>query len=282
MQKVLITGANSYIGTSFEKWMEQYTKEYQVETISVRGDSWKKKDFSEYDVVFHVAGIAHIKETKANRNLYYKVNRDLAYEVARKAKLEGVKHFIFLSSMSVYGLETGVIYYNSPLIANNAYGKSKIAAEKLIYELVDSKFLVSIIRPPMVYGRECTGNYSKLRKLVLKTPIFPDIKNRRSMIYIDNLNWFIYYLISNRKKGKFNVQNQEYICTSSLAKDIANNNNKNIYLSKLLGEIILKIVPKSRLLGKMFGDLIYSVTDSEQIGFESYQLSILKTEKKVE
>ena len=90
MKKVLITGKNSYVGTSLEKWLGNYPARYSIISISLRNDSWKEKDFSEYDVVFHVAGIAHIKETKKNANLYYKVNRDLAFEVAQKAKIEEI------------------------------------------------------------------------------------------------------------------------------------------------------------------------------------------------
>ena len=109
MKKILITGANSYIGTSFEKWVSRYPDKYSVDTIDMEDNNWKEKSFKGYDVVFHVAGIAHIKETRKNAELYYKVNRDLAFNVAQKAKNDGIKQFVFLSSMSVYGIENGVI-----------------------------------------------------------------------------------------------------------------------------------------------------------------------------
>src|SRR5690554_6731837 len=114
MRRVLITGQNSYIGTSVERWLLRDPDKYKVDTIDMKDGSWKEKDFSQYDVVFHVAGIAHIKETSENQDLYYKVNRDLAYETAQKAKEDEVGQFIFLSSMSVYGLENGVIYKDTP------------------------------------------------------------------------------------------------------------------------------------------------------------------------
>src|SRR5699024_10485464 len=101
MKKILITGKNSYIGGKFKEWVEQWPDEYIVDEISVRGDEWKEADFSIYDSVFHVAGIAHRKETKKNKNLYFEVNRDLVQKVAFKAKRDGVRQFIFLSSMSV-------------------------------------------------------------------------------------------------------------------------------------------------------------------------------------
>ena len=90
MKKVLITGANSYIGTSVEKYItEYYPKECKFDTVDMRDGTWKEKSFSGYDVVFHVAGIAHsdngkISEEKAK--LYYSVNTDLTIATAEKAK----------------------------------------------------------------------------------------------------------------------------------------------------------------------------------------------------
>ena len=126
MKKILITGANSYIGTSFEKYLkENYPDEYIVDTVDMIDGSWREKSFAGYDSVFHVAGIAHQKETKKNAHLYYEVNRDLAVETAKKAKSEGVKQFIFLSSMSVYGMDTGVITKETKPNPKSNYGKSK-------------------------------------------------------------------------------------------------------------------------------------------------------------
>jgi nucleoside-diphosphate-sugar epimerase len=216
MKNILITGKNSYIGISLENWLKREPYKYRVDTVDMKDGSWKEKDFSEYDVVFHVAGITHIKETSENQDLYYKVNRDLAYETAQKAKEDGVEQFIFLSSMSVYGIEKGVIEKNTPLKPNSAYGKSKIEAEELINKLEDNSFTVATLRPPMVYGKGCRGNYPRLAKFALKTPIFPQIDNKRSMIYIDNLSEFVKQLIDNQSGGLFFPQNAEYVNTSEM------------------------------------------------------------------
>ncbi|MBQ8448191.1 MAG: NAD-dependent epimerase/dehydratase family protein, partial [Clostridia bacterium] len=159
MKRILITGANSYIGTSFENYMKQWVDEYSVDTVDMIDGTWREKDFGEYDVVFHVAGIAHKKETKENAELYYKVNRDLAIETAKKAKKDGVKQFIFLSSMSVYGMDTGVITKDTVPTPKSNYGKSKLQAEEGMKELADDDFKICTIRPPMVYGEGCKGNY---------------------------------------------------------------------------------------------------------------------------
>ncbi|MFC4409992.1 NAD-dependent epimerase/dehydratase family protein [Chungangia koreensis] len=255
MKRILITGKNSYIGTSLEKWLGNYPDKYTTDCVSLRGDLWKGIDFSVYDVVFHAAGIAHIKETKENANLYYKVNRDLAYEVAQKAKKEGVKHFIFLSSMSVYGIESGIIDKDSPLEPKSNYGKSKLQAEELITGIQGDPFKVAILRPPMIYGKGCKGNYNRLANLAIKIPIFPDVDNKRSMIYIDNLSEFVRLIIDDSKSGLFYPQNKEYVCTSKMVEMIGELHGTNIRMTKLFN-VFLKLFPINTVK-KVFGDLVY-------------------------
>lgn len=255
MKKILITGANSYIGTSFEKWIKQWSGDYSVDTVDMIDGTWREKSFSAYDVVFHVAGIAHIKETKENAELYYKVNRDLVYEVAKKAKAEGVKQFIFLSSMSVYGMETGIISKDTVPMPKSNYGKSKLQAEELIASLQDDDFNIAVLRPPMIYGKGCKGNYVRLEKFALKSPIFPKIENKRSMIYIDNLCEFVKQIIDDESKGLFLPQNDEYVCTSDMVREIAEANGKKIYMTKLFNPVLM--ILKIRTVNKVFGDLVY-------------------------
>ena len=262
MKRILITGKNSYIGTSFEKWLAKYPEKYEVNAISLRDKSWRETDFSKYDVIYHVAGIAHRKETDKNRELYYKVNRDLAYEVAKKSKQDGVGQFIFLSTMSVYGLENGVIYEDTPLKPKNNYGKSKLQAEELIKALDDDSFKIAILRPPMVYGKGCKGNYPRLAKLAVKTPVFPDIDNQRSMIYIDNLSEFVRALIDNSSNGFYLPQNSEYVNTSEIVRLIAEIHDKKIIMTKLFNPLIMLL--NISILNKVFGDLIYDKDLSER------------------
>ena len=261
MKKILITGANSYIGTSLEKWLEQWADDYAVDTVDMIDGTWKEKDFSEYDVVFHVAGIAHIKETKKNTEIYYKINRDLAYEVAKKAKCDGISQFIFLSSMSVYGIETGVIRKDTIIAPKSNYGKSKLQAEELISSLEDIDFKISVLRPPMIYGKGCKGNYTRLERFALKAPIFPEIENKRSMIYIDNLCEFVKLLIDDCSSGLFFPQNEEYVCTSVMVKHIAEAHGKNICMTKLFN-FLLRVL-KTGTVNKVFGDLVYEKRMSE-------------------
>jgi UDP-glucose 4-epimerase len=281
MKNILITGKNSYIGTSLENWLMREPDKYKVETVDMKDGSWKERDFSQYDVVFHVAGIAHIKETSDNQDLYYKVNRDLAYVTAQKAKQDGVEQFIFLSSMSVYGIEQGVIDKNTPLKPSTAYGKSKIEAEELINKIQDDSFTVATLRPPMVYGKGCRGNYPKLAGLALKTPIFPKLHNERSMIYIDNLSEFMKQLVDNRSSGLFFPQNAEYVNTSEMVRLIAEAHGKKIAMTKLFNPL-LRLLNISTV-NKVFGDLVYDMSMSE---YESnyrvcgFRETIKKTEQR--
>lgn len=278
MKRILITGKNSYVGTKFMEWVSQWPDEYQVDAISVRGDDWKQHDFSGYDSVLHVAGIAHIKETKENRELYYKVNRDLAFEVAKKSKAAGIPHFVFLSSMSIYGLETGVINKDTVPMPKSAYGKSKYEAENLIKGLEDDHFKVAIVRPPMIYGPNCPGNYVRLSKLAKITPIFPEVKNQRSMIFVDNLSRFILKIIFLTGNQYYLPQNNTLVSTSKLFSSVRKVHNKKIIFVGM--NLKFNAIPIA-ITKKVFGDLFYSeesITCLYQSDFIDFDETIKRTE----
>lgn len=283
MKKVLITGVNSYVGNKFTEWMDNYPDDYEVEKISLRNDEWRKMSFSEYDTVLHVAGVAHQKETKRNAHIYYKVNRDLAIEVAQKSKNDGVDQFIFLSSMSVYGLKKGVINKFTPTKPKSDYGKSKLEAESLLNTLDNSDFKIAILRPPMIYGKKCKGNYQRLSQFAINSPIFPDIYNLRSMIFIDNLSIFIQWLIDKGEKGLFFPQNKEYVCTTSMVKNISKIHNCDIKLTVFFN-LPIKLF-RIGFLNKIFGNLIYEKSLSSNCINKSmidFEKSLLLTEDKSE
>ena len=258
MKKILITGANSYIGTSFEKYIkEKYPNDYTVDTVDMTDASWREKSFAGYDSVFHVAGIAHIKESKENRNLFYKINRDLAIETAEKAKKEGARQFLYLSSLSVYGMESGVINKNTVPMPQNSYGRSKLQAEERLLPMNSEDFRVMIIRPPMVYGKDCKGNFRTVVKIVKKSPVFPKVKNKRSMIYIDTLCAYVKEYVDNRSSGVAIPQNYEYMNTGEMAEAIAERLGKKLYLSSVLGVMVKMLCPFVSVANKAFGSLIY-------------------------
>lgn len=259
MKRVLITGKGSYIGSHFRDYLKEFPNDYYVEELDVRDDSWKQFDFSKFDVVYHVAGIAHIKETKENAILYYKVNRDLAVEIAKLSKSYGVKHFIFMSSMSVYGLiySNDLITVNTKTNPNTNYGKSKLQAENEILKLADDTFKVSVLRPPMVYGKNSPGNMTKLINAVKKVHIFPTLKNERSSITIDKLCESILDTINEEKEGILLPQNDQYMCTyDTVRSQVREDNIKVVYIS-LFNPILRLLIGKVGVITKMFGDLKY-------------------------
>jgi len=281
MKRILITGKNSYIGTSFENYLSKFPSDYYIETLDMRNENWRSFDFSKFDVVFHVAGIAHIKETKKNRHLYFKVNRDLAIETAKHSKISGIKQFIFLSTMSVFGLDEGIIDENTPTLPKNAYGKSKFEAEEEIIKLNSNEFKVAIVRPPMVYGKGCKGNYLMLSRIARITPIFPNIKNQRSMIFIDNLSEFIRNTIVHNSFGYFHPQNKEYTDVCEMVCLIAKLDGKSIKTIGILNPLINKI--ELKLFRKVFKSLIYDFSNLGNMyveAFTNFEESIRKTEQR--
>ncbi|MGI5872573.1 MAG: NAD-dependent epimerase/dehydratase family protein [Bacillota bacterium] len=283
---ILITGANSYIGTSFERWLQRYAEQYSVDTIDMVDGAWREKSFSGYDVVFHVAGIAHVSADPKLEGLYYKVNRDLAIETAVKAKADGVKQFIFMSSIIVYGDSSSigqerVITFDTEPKPTNFYGDSKLQAEEGIIKLQDERFKVVVLRPPMIYGKGAKGNYPKLAKMARVLPFFPNIQNQRSMLHIDNLCEFVRLMIDNEEQGIFFPQNEEYVGTSELVRLIAKVHGRKIRLTKVFNPLLKLLGRRVGVINKAFGSLVYEKSMSEyreNYRVRNLQESIMVTE----
>lgn len=262
MKKILIVGSNSYIGTSFEKWIARFAGEYQVATVGTLYDEWKTVDFSHYDVLLHVAGIAHVSSSSKLKDLYNQVNRDLAIDVANKAMREGVKQFIFMSSIIIYGKdgqigEKRVITNDTSYEPDNAYGRSKLEADLAIQKLRGEGFKPVIIRTPTVYGPGCKGNFPQLIKLAKKAPVFPNIENERSMIFIDNLCEFIRKSIDYEVGGVFYPQNKEYVSTTGIIRECSKVLNRKILFTKVLNGFIQLASKKVNPINKVFGNKVY-------------------------
>ena len=294
MKNVLITGANSYIGTSFEKYIaDNFSDAYQIDTLDMMDSSWREKSFGGYDSIFHVAGLAHSdvgKISEEQERLYYSVNTDLAIETAKKAKAEGVKQFIYMSSAIVYGDsapigKAKVITKDTPVSPANCYGDSKVKAEKGLLPLTTDDFAVVVLRPPMIYGKGSKGNYPLLAKIATKIPVFPYVDNNRSMLYIENLSEFVRLVIENGEKGIFWPQNAEYTNTSELVKMIAIAHDKKIVLLRGFTWALKVLSKVTGLVNKAFGNLCYETQMSHYTSeYRVYSLkeSVEKTEGKNE
>ena len=285
MKRVLITGKNSYIGTSLENWLMREPNKYIVDTVDMEDGSWKEKDFSQYDAILHVAGIAHVSSDPKMEDLYYKVNRDLTIETAEKAKAESVKQFIFMSSIIVYGDSSDskrVIDRNTIPTPSNFYGNSQLQAEEGIKDIKSDDFKIVVLRPPMIYGKGSKGNYPRLSNLAKKIPVFPNIDNERSMLHIDNLCEFIKVMIDYEESGLFFPQNKKYVKTSELVRLIGEVHGKKIWMTRGMNWLI-KMMFGIGVVNKVFGNLVYekSMSDYDKANYRIRDLreSIELTEK---
>lgn len=290
MKKILITGAGSYIGGYVESYLQRWPEGYRVDTLDMIGDGWKRSSFRGYDAVLHVAGLVHQPKTKndpAQTERYDQVNHILAVETARKAKDDGVKQFLFLSSASVYGLNAPVgkvvmITKDTPLNPTDNYGISKKKAEEGLQKLQDEQFKVAILRPPMIYGKNCKGNYQTMAKLAKKLPVFPWVENQRSMLYMENLAEFIRLLIDDEAEGIFCPQNNEYVNTSDMVNLIAHANGKGILMIRGFTWALKLLRPMTGIVDKAFGSLCYDFELSRyhtDYCVKNLQESILETEQ---
>ena len=289
MKKILITGANSYVGTSLERWLCQWPEDYRVDTVDMVDGSWRERSFQGYDAVFHVAAIVHQEERKndpAQLELFDRVNHRLAVETARKAKAEGVGQFVFMSSASVYGLtapmgRTVTVTRNTPLKPVDNYGISKLRAEEDLRLLAGEDFCLTIVRPPMVYGKGCKGNYPVMARLARKLPLFPKVDNRRSMLYIDNLCELVRLLVEDRAEGVFCPHNDEYVNTSDMVSLIAHANGRSILLVGGFGWALKLLGRVTPMVDKAFGSLCYDDDISaypKNYCVKDMQTSVLETE----
>lgn len=278
MKKVLITGSGSYVGESVRKYILAKNPSYRIDTVDTINDAWRHADYTKYDVVFHVAGIAHVNADPKMKSLYYKVNRDLTIDITKHAKAAGVKQFIFMSSQIVFhesqSLKTEVLTCQTKENPNGFYGDSKLQAELGIKPLEDENFKVCILRPCMIYGLNAKGNFLRLVKLAQKTPIFPEWHNKRSMLYIDNLAEFVYQVIERKLAGIFYPQNRELADTVEIIRFFAKEAGHKIWITKLfnpcvwLGSFVLQ--PINKMFATYYYDPSMSVAefDYQLVSFE--------------
>lgn len=298
-KKVLITGAGSYIGEAFQTYATEHYPALKVDAVDMIDGSWREKNFSSYDIIYHVAGIAHAdvgNVDEATKAKYYAVNTDLAVEVCEKAKAEGVKNFVFMSSMIVYGDsapygKSKVVDEHTVPFAANFYGDSKLQADAAVRELADDSFHVFVLRPPMIYGKGSKGNYPTLAKFAKKLPVFPNVDNERSMLHIDNLCEFLCQIMMVKEVKENAIvlipQNGEWTKTSEMVKEIGEVTGKKV---RLIGGIMKpavllggKVPGKiGGLVNKAFGNSTYAHEMSiyEGIVYQTTSLkeSIQKTE----
>ena len=296
--KVLVVGAGSYIGETFKDYAFQHYPNIEVETVGTMNGEWKDIDFSNYDTIYDVAGIAHADVGNVSdevKEKYYAVNTDLTLEICKKAKennKDKKTQFIFMSSAIIYG--DSAPYGKEKMIDEdtvpapaNFYGDSKWQADKGVRSLSSSNFNVAVLRPPMIYGKGSKGNYPTLAKLARKLPIFPDVDNERSMLYVGNLCEFLCQLMLSGEGGIYFPQNAEYTKTSEMVKEIrAVAGGKKIVETKALNPAVKvgqKVPGKiGGLVDKAFGNLTYDQKLSTYEGIEYQRCTLSESIEKTE
>ena len=247
---------------------------YRIDAVDTMGDNWKKADYTKYDVVFHVAGIAHVNADPKMEPLYYKVNCNLTIEVAKHAKAAVVRQFIFMSSQIVFhesqSLKAEVLTAETKPAPNGFYGNSKLQAENGLWNLVKNQkenstrsqggnqMKICILRPCMIYGPNAKGNFSRLAKLACKTPVFPEWHNKRSMLYIDNLAEFVKQAIERELEGTFYPQNRELADTVEIVRYFAKEAGHKIWITKLLNPFVWMGSLVLQPINKMFATYYYN------------------------
>ena len=263
MKKVLLFGQGGYIGTAVMEYLSKFP-DYCVDSVSSMDEEWRKISFSSYDAVYNVSGLAHANARKGTEEQYYNVNGRLPVLVAEKAKNEGVTLFIQMSSMIVYG-DMSELYKDKLITLDTIpeeptiYGKSKMFAERGLSELESDTFNVAIIRPPLIYGENAKDNFPRLVKFAKIFPFFPEIPNKQSMLYIDNLCELVRLIVDNKQGGIYYPQQEVYIETSKLVKDLSVAFGKKIYLTKVFNPIIRLFSPYFGFIHKAFGSIRYDM-----------------------
>ena len=245
MNDILLTGSNGFVGNYFKT---NYKDKYKINTFSFLNDSFQDLDLSDTTTIIHLSALVH-QMGGASEQEYAKVNIIQTLDLAKKAKSSEVKHFVFMSTVKVYGEEADVAYTeNSECNPHDDYGKSKLKAEKELLKLEDDSFKVSIVRTPIVYGYGVKANIKNLINLVGKVPVLPfgGIENKRSMVYVGNLCHLVDVIIQKKISGVFLASDDKAISTTRLIELIAKELDKKVYLVKVpFFESLLKLVKPS-------------------------------------
>jgi nucleoside-diphosphate-sugar epimerase len=254
MKELLITGSSGFVGNYF---INKYKNKYNIKTFSFLKDDINSLDCNGVDIVFHLSALVH-QMGGASAIEYERVNVTQTLNLAQKAKESGVKQFVFMSTVKVYGEETNNKYTeNTVCNPEDEYGKSKLKAELELKNLESDSFKVSIIRTPIVYGYGVKANIKSLINLVNKISILPlgKINNKRSMVYIGNLCHIVDEVITQQESGIFLASDDEPLSTSKLIELVAKNLDKKIYLLKIpFFKSLLKLLKPSfhkRLYGSL-------------------------------
>lgn len=264
MLTVAVTGANGFVGQRFMKYK---TERYRLIPVSLRDVKPESINLKDADVVVHLAGKAHDMSLQ-DEQVYMNINYELTKALANHALRSGVKHFIYVSSVKVYG-EGGdeALNENSDCHPEDPYGKSKLKAEQYLQSIQNDSFVVSIVRPPVVYGPGVKGNIIRLLAAVDKGSMLPlgNTRNRRTMVFLDNLIELIHRIIDNRAAGIFVAGDRQPLSTDGLIRIIGDKLGKKTKLISVPGFMRkLMSMVKPGLYKRLFGSFVIDNSSTNQ------------------
>jgi nucleoside-diphosphate-sugar epimerase len=277
---VLVTGATGFIGKELLKHLCFYdvtaiSREKKADHNNIK---WKHLSLEnllasdiltdKYDVVIHLAGLAHVLNENSDDPLteFRKVNRDITVELAKQLAANGLKRFVFVSSIGVNGVTTEnqqAFTESSVTNPHSAYAVSKYEAELELSNLAKAlNFELVVIRPPLVYGANAPGNFGRLIQVVKKRlPLpFASISNKRSYVSVTNLASFLVTCATHNKAANqtFLISDGLPISTSILLQKLMKALSKKsvlLPLPKSLVKFLLQILGKKEMAVQLLDDL---------------------------
>jgi nucleoside-diphosphate-sugar epimerase len=269
--RILITGAKGFVG----RVLCQSLKDFDV--VQAGRDDWLSS-LASINCVIHLAARVHIFKEAAKDPLaeYREVNVKKTLDLARQAASLGVKRFVFVSSVKVNGeLTKKDISFRADDIPNpqDPYGVSKLDAEIGLMQLAKKTGMeVVIVRPPLVYGPGVKANFLSMIKILDKgIPLpFGNVRNKRSLVYIDNLVDLLIRLIDHPKApGQvFLVSDDHDVSTTVLLKSMSFALGKKSLLIPVpvfLLQTIFCLIGKSSLSQRLLGSLRLDITKTKEI-----------------
>lgn len=291
---ILVTGANGFLGQAVIKKLNDMSREVRgalrtpgesllddVEYVSVgnidKNTNWKNA-LDCVDTIIHTAARVHVMhETSADAlSDFREVNVDGTMKLAKQAEKNGVKRFIYISSIKVNGENTKK---NQPFTEEDKpepadpYAISKLEAEQALYSLSDkTEMEIVCIRPPLVYGPGVKANFLNMMKWLYKGIPLPlgSINNKRSIVALDNLVDLIITCIKhpNAANETFFVSDDEDLSISELLKHVARALDKNPRLfpvNKNIIEFFLKRLGKKNLAKRLCGSLQVDISKAKKL-----------------
>ncbi|GAC29874.1 NAD-dependent epimerase/dehydratase family protein [Brumicola pallidula] len=285
--KILVTGATGFIGKHLVTSLGQSCVEFE----SFQDDLATDYTLEKYDDVFsiiHLAGLAHNK-AKSDDHLR-QINYFGTLALAKKAKLQGIKRFVFLSSTTVYGNVEGLINEISPTFPFNEFARLKLKTEIDLLQLGDDNFEVVIVRAPLIYGSDAPANFKLLTKLVDFMPILPFqlARKKRSYVAVQSVIDFLLICVEHPKAAQqiFLVADIKPVSICEFTQQIALMLGKKRFqvpIPIVIMKVCANLLGKKELVNVLFGGLEIDISKAnELLGWSpkfTMQQAMIKSEK---